>query len=243
MQPSLPAVPQDVTYNHQIQQNMKPSKPFIMPPVRITSPALEGEIESSKSLKEWFKTKETVRGLRFSKQTEEQIDCSYRSITNCTFNHVQFNTCKLKACHLTDVRFENCDLSNISFAESSFFRVEFVACKLVGTNFSETVLNHLSMQDCNARYINLSMSKINQARFSACDLRNSDINDCKLASIAFDNCELIEAEFSHTPLRGIDLSDCHIEGIHVNLPDIKGAIVNTTQAMDLTSLLGLVIKD
>lgn len=222
---------------------MRPSKPFIMPPVRIVPPNLEVQTDSHKSLKEWLKTEETVRGLHFNKQTEENIDCAYKSITNCIFSHAQFNDCKLKATHFTDVRFENCDLSNISFAESSLFRVEFVACKLVGTNLSETILNHLSLQDCNARYLNLSMSKINQARFSTCNLRNSDINDSKLASISFINCELIEAEFSHTPLRGIDLSDSHIEGIHVNLPDIKGAIVNTAQAMDLTSLLGLIIKD
>ena len=153
------------------------------------------------------------------------------------------SNCKLKSSHFTDVRFENCDLSNISFAECALYRVEFISCKLVGTNLAEATLNHLYMKDCNARYLNLSMSKINQARFSTCDLRNSDINDCKLTSIAFKNCELVESEFSHTPLRGIDLSDSHIEGIHANLPDIRGAIVNTAQAMDLTSLLGIIIKD
>lgn len=222
---------------------MRPSKPFVMPPVRIVPPTLEGQTESTKTLNEWFETEETVRGLSFGKHTEEQMDYSYKTITNCTFSHVQFNASRLKATHFTDVRFENCDLSNISFAESALFRVEFISCKLVGTNLAETVLNHLTLKDCNARYINLSMSKINQARFSVCDLRNSDINDCKLTSIAFENCELIEAEFSHTPLKGIDLSDSHIEGIHINLPDIRGAIVNTSQALNLTSLLGIRIKD
>lgn len=221
----------------------KSNRPYIMPPVRIVPPTLEGQTESDKPLKEWLETEETVRGIHFSRHTEEEINCSYKTITNCTFSHIQFDACKLKATYFTDVRFENCDLSNISFAESSLFRVEFISCKLMGTNLSESTLNHLFMKDCNAHYLNLSMSKINQARFSACDLRNSDINDCKLTSIAFTNCELIEAEFSHTPLKGIDLSDSHIEGIHVNLPDIRGAIVNTLQAMELTSLLGLVIKD
>lgn len=221
---------------------MKSSKPFIMPPVRIVSPHLEGQSDSEKPLKEWLETEETVRGLRFAKQREELWDFSYKSITNCTFSSMQFNACKLKTTHFTDVRFENCDLSNISFAESALFRAEFVSCKLLGMNLSETVLNHILMKDCNARYLNLSMSKINQARFSACDLRNSDINDCKLASVAFDNCELIESEFSHTPLRGIDLSDSHIEGIRLNLPDIRGAIVSPAQAMELTGLLGIRIK-
>lgn len=222
---------------------MKTRKPFSMPPVRVVAPRLETQAESLKSLKEWFGTEETVRGKYFRKRREETIDCAYKSITDCTFSHVQFAGCKLKATHLTDVRFEYCDLSNISFAESSLFRVEFISCKLVGTNLPEAVLNHCRMQNCSARYLNLSMSKINQAEFAACDLRNSDFSGCKLTSVGFTGCELIEAEFSHTPLRGIDLSEAHIGGIRVNLPDIRGAIVNTGQAMELTSLLGLVIKD
>ena len=150
---------------------MKPSKPFVMPPVRIIPPTLEGQSESSKSLEEWLNTEETVRDLHFGKRTEEHMEYSYKSITNCTFSHIQFSACKLKSCHFTDVRFEHCDLSNISFAESSLFRVEFISCKLVGTNLPETILNHLTMKDCNARYLNLSMSKINQARFTSCDLQ------------------------------------------------------------------------
>ena len=132
---------------------MKPSKPFVMPPVRIIPPTLEGQSESSKSLEEWLNTEETVRDLHFGKRTEEHMEYSYKSITNCTFSHIQFSACKLKSCHFTDVRFEHCDLSNISFAESSLFRVEFISCKLVGTNLPETILNHLTMKDCNARYL------------------------------------------------------------------------------------------
>ena len=151
---------------------MRTGKPFSMPPVRVISPTFESQVESSKSLKEWLRTEETVRGICFSKQMEESMDCSYKSITNCTFSHGQFNNCKLKATHFTDVRFEHCDLSNISFAESSLFRVEFISCKLVGTNLPDTILNHCRMQDCNARYLNFSMSKINQAEFTTCDLES-----------------------------------------------------------------------
>ena len=86
---------------------MKPSKPFVMPPVRIIPPTLEGQSESSKSLEEWLNTEETVRDLHFGKRTEEHMEYSYKSITNCTFSHIQFSACKLKSCHFTDVRFEH----------------------------------------------------------------------------------------------------------------------------------------
>lgn len=74
---------------------MKPSKPFVMPPVRIIPPTLEGQSESSKSLEEWLNTEETVRDLHFGKRTEEHMEYSYKSITNCTFSHIQFSACKL----------------------------------------------------------------------------------------------------------------------------------------------------
>ena len=73
---------------------MKPSKPFVMPPVRIIPPTLEGQSESSKSLEEWLNTEETVRDLHFGKRTEEHMEYSYKSITNCTFSHIQFSACK-----------------------------------------------------------------------------------------------------------------------------------------------------
>ena len=58
---------------------MKPSKPFVMPPVRIIPPTLEGQSESSKSLEEWLNTEETVRDLHFGKRTEEHMEYSYKA--------------------------------------------------------------------------------------------------------------------------------------------------------------------
>jgi len=48
-------------------------------------------------------------------------------IKNCKFNHTDFS-----GIDLTDVRFENCDLSNVNMSKSSIHRVEFMNSKLVG---------------------------------------------------------------------------------------------------------------
>ena len=45
-----------------------------------------------------------------------------------------------------------------------------------------------------------------------------------------------------TSLKGIDLSNSNIEGIVISLDDIKGAIINELQAVDLISLIGVKIK-
>ena len=48
--------------------------------------------------------------------------------------------------------------------------------------------------------------------------------------------------FYRTSLKDIDLSDSNIAGISVQLEDIKGAIINEFQAVDLLYLLGVKLK-
>ena len=43
-------------------------------------------------------------------------------------------------------------------------------------------------------------------------------------------------------LKGIDLSSSKIEGIAVTIDDIKGAIIDQLQGMDLLYLIGVKIK-
>jgi len=45
-----------------------------------------------------------------------------------------------------------------------------------------------------------------------------------------------------TNLKGIDFTGCDIEGLGVNITDVNGAIVNATQAVSLSALLGIIVK-
>lgn len=47
---------------------------------------------------------------------------------------------------------------------------------------------------------------------------------------------------SGTSLSGIDLSDSNVEGIGIQLEDLRGTIVSPIQAVDFSKLLGLVIN-
>ena len=51
------------------------------------------------------------------------------------------------------------------------------------------------------------------------------------------------AQFFKVSLNGIDLSDSKIEGMSVSIEDIKGAIIDQFQAVDLLYLLGVKVKD
>ena len=52
----------------------------------------------------------------------------------------------------------------------------------------------------------------------------------------------MQAQMNFTSLKGIDFTSCEIEGIGVNVADVKGARVSTIQAISISSILGLIIK-
>ena len=59
----------------------------------------------------------------------------------------------------------------------------------------------------------------------------------------FDNIDFTKAQIFNTRLKDIDLSTCIIQGLSTTLADIKGAIINELQIMDLAYLLNIKIKD
>ena len=62
-------------------------------------------------------------------------------------------------------------------------------------------------------------------------------------NLYFQKADLTQTQFFKTSLKNIDLSDSIIEGIAVSVEDIKGASINTFQAVDLLYLIGVKIVD
>ena len=71
-------------------------------------------------------------------------------------------------------------------------------------------------------------------------LLNSSENALK--NIYFEKADLTQAMISKTSFKNIDLSDSIIEGIAISIENIKGAIINQFQAIDLLYLIGVKIK-
>ena len=61
--------------------------------------------------------------------------------------------------------------------------------------------------------------------------------------VKFDNCNLSNSEIFNTKLKGIDFSTSNIQGVSFNLDNLKGCKLNTYQAIDISKLLGIIIKD
>ena len=59
----------------------------------------------------------------------------------------------------------------------------------------------------------------------------------------FKKADLSQAQFFKTSLKDIDISDANIEGIAISIEDIKGAIIDQMQALDLLYLIGVKIRN
>ena len=86
------------------------------------------------------------------------------------------------------------------------------------------------------------MQIFNNVLFENTILRNSNFQENKLKNIVLKNANLTQAQFFKSSLNGIDFSDSLIDGIVVSIEDLKGAIINEFQAVDLIGLIGVKIK-
>lgn len=164
------------------------------------------------------------------------------------FKVVKFSKCnimnsKLEKITFMDVIFDNCNFSNTSFQASSFIRCEFINCKLSGCDFTETIQNNVIYKETNAGYSNFSLSRLNNILFDDTILRNAYFQEDIFKNVYFQKADLVQAQFFKTSLKNIDLSSSFIDGIVISLEDIKGAIINEYQAINLIGLLGVKIKE
>ena len=113
---------------------------------------------------------------------------------------------------------------------------------MTGFNFIEARLYNVSFEETNINYANLSTTSMENVMFQNTGLRNSNFQENSLKNIYFEKADLTQTLITKTSFKNIDLSDSIIEGIAISIDDIKGAIINQFQAVDLLYLIGVKIK-
>ena len=71
----------------------------------------------------------------------------------------------------------------------------------------------------------------------------ADFFNNRFKNIGFENCDLTEARFVDTSLSGIDISSSHFEALSIKREDLEGCIVSSVQAIQMASLMGLIVKN
>lgn len=159
------------------------------------------------------------------------------------FSNVTFVGSSFPFAELTDVVFEECDLSNVDFSESILHRVVIKNCKLIGTNFSEAAIRNVLFENSVANYSSFGFANCKQIKYYQCSLRNADFYEAKMESLQLEDCQLEQVNFAGVALKGVDLSSNHFNSLVVSLELLKGCTVTKEQAISFAKLLGIVLAD
>ena len=81
--------------------------------------------------------------------------------------------------------------------------------------------------------------------FNKANLTEASFSECILKNLVLEDSRFIQTNFFKTSLNGIDFTSC--EFVHPiisnQLTELKGIILNSIQAVELVSLIGVVIKE
>jgi uncharacterized protein YjbI with pentapeptide repeats len=162
---------------------------------------------------------------------------------NCTFENLNLNQLSLVDSLFDECTFQMCDLSNATITYSTFNECEFIECKLIGINWTTTTrISDLKFKQSNLSFNVFMGLTIKNFLFDDCLLRESDFAESILDKSVFTGSNLSRSIFNNTSLKDCDLAEASDYSINPLNNQIKGAIFNKVDALDLLSFFGIKLK-
>ncbi len=156
---------------------------------------------------------------------------------------VNFTQSRLPKLRLLDVQLETCDLTGALWEQARLQRVAFNGCRLMGVQLLEARCEDVVFRDCTLENAIFASATFKAAHFENCNLREVVFTEADLTNVVFQRCDLTHADLRGGKLAGADLRGSIISGMQVGAPELKGAIIDPTQAVQVVSVLGIVVKD
>lgn len=202
-------------------------------------------IDLRNEIAESVKMETDLENLLIEGQCLENEEFNNLYFENVIFDRCTFSKVTMERCSFRNVRFESCVFPNCDFSYSWFHQCEFTGTQLVGVNFGSSNFVDFVLQKSALRYANFTSARFDRSRIIDCDLTDAFFAECKLDNLELEESKFVRTEFFHTALKNVDFSTSELEGICVSeeAKELKGAVVNAYQAIELSKLLGLVIKE
>jgi len=141
-----------------------------------------------------------------------------------------------------DVRLVSCDLANLETRGLTLVRVEFINCRMTGFRAGEADCQDVLISEGDQRYSQFRFSRFRSAEFDSCNFGEADFQGTDLSGCVFRKCNLKNAEMSKVKLLNADLRGSLVDDLHLNAEDLRGAVVDLSQAMIFAPLLGIRIE-
>jgi uncharacterized protein YjbI with pentapeptide repeats len=156
---------------------------------------------------------------------------------------VDLSRTRLPGVQWCDARLEGCDLSGVNWEKARLRRVELIGCRLVGAPLLDAQLDDVLFRDCQVELALFWSALCWRVRFEQSRLREAAFIKADLSGVVFEGCDLERADLREALLAGADLRRSILNGMQVGLRELRGAIIDSTQAIYVASLTGVVIRD
>ena len=183
-------------------------------------------------------TELALSGCSFAEQAAQNV-----CFDQVHFKRVNLSGTRLPGVQASDMRLEACDLSGAQWEKARLRRVELVGCRLVGAKLLDASLEDVLFKNCEGDLALFWSANFKLTRFEGCRLREASFIKANLAGVVFHDCDLSRADLREARLPGVDLRRSVIDSLQVGLPELMGVIIDSTQAVGVVGLAGLIIRD
>lgn len=211
-------------------------------PKAIKPPDIPDDLSSDGLPGGVLRDRERYEEIELSQADLSGQKADYVSFEAALFSHVRMMGGNFSGLGLLDVRLEECDLANAGLYKANLQRVEIVASRLVGVKASEAEFQDVVFKGCKAGFALFRQAVFKSAQFEECDLSDTDFMGADLSGVVFSGCNLSRCDMSGAKLAGADFRGSNLDSLKVGIEDLRGAIVDPTQAVEFVRLLGVVVK-
>lgn len=184
-------------------------------------------------------------GVILSGETLEKDDLRQIEIHKARFEKCVFAGCHFEKASFVDTVFEDCDLSGSIFRDAYFERCLFLRCKCVGTDMRETRIKHVTFSQTKLPFACFDRARVSDVLFDQVDFTEASVMEARISRFETIGSRFFKNNFFRTMLSSVDFSENEFVSPIVSMPpeELKGAVLNPSQAADLIGLWGIIVKN
>jgi uncharacterized protein YjbI with pentapeptide repeats len=173
-------------------------------------------------------------------------DGSGSHFLDCALTRLTLSDCTLAQAQFADVWFSDVRLISAGLARTSWRGVTLTGAVIAGAEAYGSLLRRVRFDRCKLDSVNFRDCDLTDVTFDNCVLRNVDFSTARLTRVAFPASRLSATTLVKVTLDRVDLRGAEL-GVTVDPTALRGAIVSTSQLLDLAPLLaesiGIVVSD
>lgn len=158
-------------------------------------------------------------------------------IESSLVENITGRTARLQGWRMLESVLRSSDLANSDWTGSSFRDCRIERCRLTGWGASQCTFEHVCFFDCRLDMAVFMESTFHKVVFDRCIFTEASFDTADLRNAQFKDCDLRSAVFARAKMGGADLRGSSLAGITARPQDLRGAIIEAPQSVDLVHLL------